>query len=358
MPIQLGIVKIINMVKKEKVTLYLFFFLLLLSSCTGKIKQNAKRQQTVESLKTMLRTRALSTETRYAIINQIAKTLLVDGNFNNQVLFLTSWVEKHPDDPYNAYWLLMTANAYLENGATPIARYYFERIIRNYPDLVVQGKSVHFLCLQNLIKISTTSANRITYFNQLISQFPNNVNITELYYRLALEYEKEGNWTQALRTYALFLNRDDAQSIQIQGIPNAYITAKQLTDFAASSKDWTFATLDELVAAVKNAIVNYNWKALDRYRSKVNFFAMSWQQDATDENSQSSFSMGNYMRRKIHFENDLDESSTPTDAYLRTWGWSSYVNVWYLYFRKVNFPADMKAHGRWEWAGIYYGEKL
>ncbi|MCI6442425.1 MAG: tetratricopeptide repeat protein, partial [Spirochaetia bacterium] len=47
-----------------------------------------------------------------------------------------------------------------------------------------------------------------------------------------------------------------------------------------------------------------------------------------------------------------------TEAYLRTTGWSNYVNVWYLYFRKVNFPADPEIHGRWEWAGIYYGEKL
>ena len=25
---------------------------------------------------------------------------------------------------------------------------------------------------------------------------------------------------------------------------------------------------------------------------------------------------------------------------------------------KVNFPADPEIHGRWEWAGIYFGEKL
>ena len=53
----------------------------------------------------------------------------------------------------------------LENDARPIARYYLERIIKNYPDLLVQGQSVHFLCLQNLIRISETSGNRITYYN-------------------------------------------------------------------------------------------------------------------------------------------------------------------------------------------------
>jgi len=24
----------------------------------------------------------------------------------------------------------------------------------------------------------------------------------------------------------------------------------------------------------------------------------------------------------------------------------------------VNFPADPKVHGNWEWAGIYFGEKM
>ena len=253
----------------------------------------------------------------------------------------------------------MTAYAYLENDAEPIAEYYFERIINNYSDLKIQGKSIHFLCLQHLIQISKSSANKISYFNQLISRFPNNVSITELYYRLAIEYENEGEWNQAVRTYTLFLDQDDASTIQIAGVPNAFLKAKQLIDFNNSSKDWTFESLDALVTAVKRAISNYNYKALDRYKSKVNFFAMSWRQDETDTNAQENFSMRSFMRgNRIRYSAELDSTSSPTEAYLRTTGWSNYVNVWYLYFRKVNFPADPEIHGRWEWAGIYFGEKL
>ncbi len=69
--------------------------------------------------------------------------------------------------------------------------------------------------------------------------------------------------------------------------------------------------------------------------------------------------MRSFMRgNRIRYSAELDPSSSPTEAYLRTTGWSNYVNVWYLYFRKVNFPADPEIHGRWEWAGIYFGEKL
>ncbi len=325
---------------------------------TGQALKKAQKAQA--ELEKLLQTGNFDEDSRCALVKQIASTMMASKDYNSLVIFLTDWVEKHPDDKYNAYWLLMTANAYLETDARPIARYYLERIIKNYPDLLVQGQSVHFLCLQNLIRISETSGNRITYYNQLISQFPNNVNITEIYYRLAQEYENEGEWDQALKTFSLFLNRADAQSIQIQGKPNAYASAKQLIDFSNSSKDWTFASIEELVSAVKTAINKYDWQSLDKYKSKVNFFAMSWRQDESDENAQNSFSMHSYMRgNKIHCEEELDPSSTPTEAYFRTWGWSNrYVTVWYLYFRKVNFPSDPSVHGHWEWAGIYFGEKL
>lgn len=44
--------------------------------------------------------------------------------------------------------------------------------------------------------------------------------------------------------------------------------------------------------------------------------------------------------------------------FLRTIGWSYRVETWYLYFRRVNFKADPSIDGKWEWAGIFFGEKL
>lgn len=326
---------------------------------TFSCKKKDRHAQTQEMLYSILNKENITPETRYAVVNRIANNMLSVKDYNSLIYFLTNWVETHPDDSYNAYWLLMTAYAYLENEAEPVAEYYFERIINNYNDLMVQGKSIHFICLEHLIQISESPANRITYFNQLISRFPNNVSTTELFYRLAKEYEKEGEWKQAVRTYTQYLEQDDASTLQIQGYPNAYLSTKQFIDFSNSSKDWTFESLDALVSAVKNGISNYNYRSLDKYKSKVNFFAMSWRQIETDVNAQESFSMRSFMRgNRIRYSAELDPSSSPTEAYLRTTGWSTYVNVWYLYFRKVNFPADPEIHGRWEWAGIYFGEKL
>ena len=298
-------------------------------------------------------------ESKYTIINRIANNLLAAEEYNQLVIFLTSYVEQNPGDTYNAYWLLMTAYVYMQLEAKPMAEYYFDRIINTCQDLEVQGQSIHFLCLQNLIQISQDSTHRISYFTEIIERFPQLVNTTELYYRLAVEYENEGEWDLALKSYSDFLAQEDASTIQITGEPNAYTNAQRLVDFNDSPKDWTFESLDALEKAVKQAITNYNYRSLDKYKSKVNFFAMSWRQDMYDTNSQEDFSMQGFMRgNRIRYNAELDEASNPNEAYLRTWGWNNYVSVWYLYFRKVNFPIDPEIHGRWEWAGIYYGEML
>lgn len=330
---------------------------------SNKSEFQSKNSQNLEEIQNelnlILQTENLNEKQRYTIINQMANNLLFVNDYQGVILFLTDWVENHPEDIYNSYWLLMTAYAYLSTGAEPVAEYYFDRILQKCPDLLVKGNSVHFMCLQNLIRIAKDSSSRIKYFNELISRFPDNVNKTELYLRLAVEYENDSQWDQALKNYSLFLSQPDAGTIQIQGEPDAYDNARHLIDFNNSSKDWTFESLPALESAVKRAIRNYDWRSLDRYKAKVNFFTMSWKQDETDSNAQEEFSMRSFMRgNRVRYSENLDETSNPNEAYLRTWGWSQYVSVWYLYFRKVNFPVDPDIHGNWEWAGIYIGNRL
>ena len=348
--------------KKQNIPAVLFsalFCLSLLVSCKAQTYVSSfTAEENQKQLNKLLSGPSLDPKQRYVIINQIANGLLAEEDYQGVILFLTEQVEKEPDDMYNSYWLLMTAHAYLSLGAEPVAEYYFDRILAECPDLLVKGNSIHFMCLQNLIQISKTPSHRIKYFNELINRFPQDVNTTELYLRLALEYENDNQWDQALKACELFLQQPDATTIQIPGEPDAYKNARHLIDFNNSSKDWTFETLDELVDAVKTAISNRDWRALDRYKAKVNFFSMSWRQDETAPNSQEEFSMGNWMIRKAHYADTLDESSNANEAYLKTWGWSTYVSTWYLYFRKINFPLDPDINGNWEWAGIYIGNKL
>lgn len=338
---------------------FLFSMIFLLPGCNEKNRQKIQTRETISELESLLNDKNLVNESRYAVINKIANIYYIEKDYDNLILFLTNWVENHPEDTYNAYWLYLVASIYLDQKAEPIAEYYYERILDNYPDLLVKGESLHFSCLEHLIQISKSTENRILYFKRLINSFPQNVSITEMYVRLGREYENAGEWDEALKSYSLFLEQPDSSAIQIAGIPDAYSRARQMVNFAKSDKNWTFESLDALENAVKTAISRYDWRSLDKYRTKVNFFAMSWKSSESDANALENFSMHNFMvGNRIRFNENLDESSTPTEAYLRTWGWSSYVNIWYLYFRKVDFPADPEIHGRWEWAGIYFGEKL
>ena len=253
----------------------------------------------------------------------------------------------------------MVAQVYRDNGSPVIAEYYFERILKNCPDLEIKGKSIHLVCLENLIKIARSPELQIRYYSDIITRFAPQVDLGYSYFMLARSYEQLGEWDLAIQTYSQFLSYG-RYDIVIPGVQDAYEYAKRIVDYNSSSKDWTFDTLDDLVAAVKKAIDNYDYHALDNYRAKVNFFAMSWKQEASDSNAQADFQMSDFMvgDNRIKYNDKLDSSSNPNEAYLRTWGWNQYVTVWYLYFRKVDFPADPEIHGRWEWAGIYYGEKL
>lgn len=349
--------------QRHKITFRIFSllsFLILISGFSAcKSKDEIKAEETLFELSSLLTDKTLTAESRYAVVNRIANIYYFQNDNDSLIFFLTNWVENHPDDNYNAYYLYLAASVYLDAKAEPVAEYYYERILNNYQDLLVKGKSIHFSCLEHLIQISKSTENRISYFKKLIANFPENVSITEMYVRLGREYENAGEWDEALKSYSLFLEQPDSSAIQIAGIPDAYTRARQMVNFAKSDKDWTFESLDALETAVKRAISRYDWRSLNKYRTKVNFFAMSWKSSESDANALENFSMHNFMvGNRIRYSAELDESSTPTEAYLRTWGWSSYVNVWYLYFRKIDFPADPEIHGRWEWAGIYFGEKL
>lgn len=312
--------------------------------------------ESLRDLFSLLREEPEGGEERFAIVKEIAGEFLKLGQYGKLTYFLTGWVARHPEDPYNSYLLLMTAYAYLREDAAPVASYYFDRIIKNYPDLLVRGESVHLACLRNLIEITAAPERQVYYYKELISRFPDRIDLGAAYFRLARAYERIGEWDQAIRTYTKFLPYYGAS---IPGFPDAFAYAKKLVDFNNSPKDWTFDSLGTLVATVKAAMDSGNAAQLRRYRAKVNFFAMSWEQEAEDANSLVEFNFSDFMQgNRIRYADTLDESSNANEAYLKTWGWSQRISTWYLYFRKIYFPADPEIHGRWEWAGIYFGEKF
>lgn len=330
------------------------------------LEDSGENREELEQLFVLFDDGDRSYEGRFIIIRQIMKLLHGTGRRQKLNHFLTTYVEKEPEDPFNAYYLLIVAENFREDGAEPLAVHYYERILKNYNDLLVRGRSVHYICLTNLVKMVKEPEVRVGYYKELIARFSEPIEATTFsdqiemgptYYALAQTYEQLGEWELAMQAYKNYMKYPDSV---IPGNPDAYKEVESLiTFYDYRDKNWTMESLDDLTRTIQYAIYRRDPRTLNRYRAKVNFFAKSWEQEASDANLDDFFSdLGRFMTSRLRCATELDPDSNTQEAYLETWGWSYYrIRTWYLYFRRVHFPADPEINGHWEWAGIYFGAK-
>jgi len=296
-----------------------------------------------------------SAESTFAAAREIANNFARNKEYSKLIHFLSERTINFPDDPYNTYYLLMIAYAYMQQEAMPIAAFYFDLIVKNYPDLIINGESIHLACLNRLIDLSGNQEQRAWYYQELISRFSPDIDLGTAWFMLGQTYERIGDWNSALQAYTHYLY--EGGSI-IPGFANAYDYARQQVDFNKSLKDWTYESLPALLANVRSALDNTDAYQLKRIQAKVNFFTRSWGQIESADPQIEDFSLSDFMQdTRIYYADKIDASSSSTEAFLKTWGWAQ-ISTWYLYFRKIYFPSDPEIHGRWEWAGIYYGEKF
>ena len=294
-------------------------------------------------------------EYRFVVVQEIAKILKIAELPLRKLMFLSSYVESNPRDPYNSYHLFTVAEGYREMGSLPVAGHYYERILRNYRDAVVQGKSIHLAALQELLKYETDPIRKVSLYKELIERFRDSIDIGRSYFFLAMAYEAIGEWEQAIQAYKLYLQYP---KIEIKGFPNSYQKVLQKVNFHYSDKSWIADDVNSLVTQIKRAILRRDSRALRRLRAKSGFFTMSWERQIADEGAIEVFDISSFRLSRVRFDRDLDSDSNEREAFLRTTGWSYRVETWYLYFRRVNFKADPSIDGKWEWAGIFFGEKL
>ena len=293
-------------------------------------------------------------EQRFVVLTEVARVLRTGGEHALQRLFLTTYVETHPQDPYNAYYLVSVAQGYQEAAARPLAVHYYDRVLKNYQDVLVQGESLHLACLNALLGLVEDPHLRVEYYKELIGRFSDRIDLGTTYYRLARAYEVLGEWEQSIQTYRQFLSYPDAE---VAGDPNAFREIEEKVRFYYSDKSWTIPDLELLVGSIKNAIVRRDVRTLNRLKAKVNFFTRAWEGQSRDADVQN-FQLESFPLALVRFDPDLDPDSNTREALLRTTGWSWRINTWYLYFRRIDFKMDPEVDGRWEWAGIYFGEKL
>ncbi len=282
-------------------------------------------------------------------------TILIENNQQAEAArFLSSLADAH--DTYEAWYLFAAGAIYESTGSAPIASLYFERIINTLPDMTIDGQSIHKICLIKLLASDSQSIKKTGWYREFIQRFPNADEVGSFHFLLAKEYEKLGLWPQAIDEYRQFL---PFFNVNVPGYSDAHDYARKMVEFNDSPKDWTYPNLNDLVSGIRKAIAARSPQALRKFMSKAGFFAMSWYKEGgEDSNSNVLFNFSNFMTRPIYVAPSFDPSRNDSEAFLRTSGWTGYIPVWYLCFRKVNFPADPSVHGNWEWAGIYFGEKM
>ena len=75
------------------------FAVLCIAGCDSATSFSETQQQLYD----ILEQQELPPESRYTIINRIANNLLAAEEYNQLIIFLTSYVEENPGDTYNAY---------------------------------------------------------------------------------------------------------------------------------------------------------------------------------------------------------------------------------------------------------------
>ena len=324
------------------------------------ITGTSAEQETLKELFALLAAHTGDRE-QLAIIREISGIYLSQQEFGRLINFLNGRIHRYPNDPYNAYYLFMIAFAHQQMGALPVAALYFNLIVRNYPDLEIQGRSIHLVALTQLVNLVEDPRQRVWYYEELISRFQDQTDLGPIYFMLGQAYASFGEWDNAIAAYTRFLAHS-RPGAGVLGFHDAYSYARLLVDFNNSSRDWTFASLDALAGAVKSALDAGAPARLMRYHARANFFTRTWENEDSAVGAgagHATFSVSDFMRRsRIHFANNLEVSPNGNEAFLRTWGWHPFLPIWYFYFRRVHFPPDPEIHGRWEWAGIFYGERL
>jgi hypothetical protein len=281
---------------------------------------------------------------------------------NKKILYLTYIVGRFPEDPFNGYYLALVAQAYQRLGAPRFAAHYYEKVISAYEDLFFAGEYVHKFCLQELASLSVRPEDRITYYRQLLQRFPAAINTGSVWYFLARAYEETGEYEKSVEAYRAFLT---APKTTVPGVPGAYALVKEKLSLYENKPVWIKQDLNALVAQIRQAIATKNVAALQACRARGYFFTLTWEQKNDPSlNVFTQASLTDYigtflLHSNVTVSQKLDIDSSAREAYLRTENWAFRVHsTWYFYFRKVNFPADPEVNGGWEWAGIYFGEKL
>lgn len=348
---------------KAGLVTFLMVIAIIIAACTEyrfysiKSIKTGNSQYLNELLAMYYKNHSNNTIEQFSIIQAISSELSMAGEYEKLICFLEEVLAQYPSDEYSAYHAFTIASLYMKLGYAKLAAVYFHRIIRNFSDIIENGESIHYRCLSHLLEIETDPNLTAEYRNDLLTHFPEKISSSTQYFLLGMDYEKLGLWDKAIDAYRQFVAVYDGTIIP--GYPDAQVHARNYIDLSEATIDWGYSSLDELLEEIRAALRAGSARALVRLKARVGFFAMDWYQDNFEGNSHVLFDFSPFMTNgRIYYNDTIEPYSTHDEVYLKTRGWSLQSPTWILYFRKINCPFNPEAHNKWEWAGIFFGDRI
>jgi len=318
------------------------------------IPQSLSRDKDVIELLGIALQPGVDPATRFAALEPVIGRSRAAGETEWLEAFLGKVLESNPADPYGAYYLMAMAEGARESGSGALSLDYLRRMLKNYPDLEIKGNSLHLLAMERIAADSEDPRESVAIRLEMKRHFPNRIDPGLNLYRLAGAYRKIGEWDAMYQAFQDYLNYPDTF---IAEVPDARNRVLSDISFHKSNKSWTMESLDDLVATVKYAIRNQDARLLTRLQAEP-FFLMNWSQETSDPFTHIPMTLGSFLKPSIRYSRDLEAYSNESEAFLKTTGWSWKIRTWILYFRRIDYPADPEINGSWEWAGIYFGDRL
>ncbi len=330
--------------------------LLLLTACGSDktIPQSLYNDKDIMELLEISRQPGVDPAMRFAALEPVIARSRNTGDIKWLGALLGEVLETHPADPYGTYYLMAMAEGARESGSESLALDYMRRLLKNFPDLEIKNQSLHLLAMGEIANKTTNPREAIDMRLEMGRYYPDRIDPGLNLYLLAGEYRKIGEWDAMYQAYRDYLEYPDTV---VPKIPDARSRVISDLTFHDSNKYWTMEHLDDLVSTIKYAIRTQDIKLLTRFQAD-DFFLMNWTQETSDSFTHIPMTLGSFLKSSIRYNRELESYSNDSEAYLKTAGWTWKIPTWYLYFRRIDYPADPEVNGSWEWAGIYFGERL
>ena len=119
---------------KQGIIVFPLSILVLLSACAkaplSYVYTDLEKHQNEQKKLIQLFLIEEDTKIRFALVDKIASNLQAEHKLKTLTVFLQYVVDLHPNNPYNAYFLLRIASVYRSIYEHELAAYYFEYIVQ------------------------------------------------------------------------------------------------------------------------------------------------------------------------------------------------------------------------------------